>query len=80
MYVRQLLSDHLFLAGTRGEEDYRWPLLRQRMSRITWEIFTLVFIATIQNILLAATAVSAKVGMPLILPTALTSLHSFLNT
>jgi steroid 5-alpha reductase family enzyme len=40
----------------KGEEDYRWPLLRQSMSRFTWEVFTLVFIATIQNILLAATA------------------------
>lgn len=50
------------------------------MSRITWEIFTLVFIATIQNILLAATAVSAKVGMPLALSTPLTRLCSFRNT
>ncbi|PWN45254.1 DUF1295-domain-containing protein [Ceraceosorus guamensis] len=40
----------------KGEEDYRWPLLRASMSRVAWEIFTLTFIAIAQNILLALTA------------------------
>lgn len=43
-------------ASDSGEEDYRWPLLRARMSRPVWEIFTLTFIAIAQNILLACTA------------------------
>jgi steroid 5-alpha reductase family enzyme len=40
----------------KGEEDYRWPLLRAGMSPLLWHIFSIVFIAVIQNILLAATA------------------------
>ncbi|KAN0063980.1 hypothetical protein ACQY0O_003586 [Thecaphora frezii] len=39
-----------------GEEDYRWPILRAGMSRPVWEIFSFFFIAIIQNILLAVTA------------------------
>lgn len=40
----------------KGEEDYRWPVLRQRMPRWAWEVFALFFIAIAQNILLALTA------------------------
>lgn len=39
-----------------GEEDYRWPLLRKTMSRPVWEIFSILFIAIAQNMLLAITA------------------------
>ena len=39
-----------------GEEDYRWPLLRKTMSRPLWEVFSILFIAIAQNILLAITA------------------------
>lgn len=39
-----------------GEEDYRWPLLRKTMSRPTWHLFSIFFIAITQNILLAITA------------------------
>lgn len=39
-----------------GEQDYRWPLLRKSMSRPVWEIFSILFIAIAQNILLAITA------------------------
>lgn len=39
-----------------GEEDYRWPELRKGMPRWQWELFSFFFIAIIQNILLAATA------------------------
>ncbi|KAK0555007.1 hypothetical protein OC846_001864 [Tilletia horrida] len=45
----------------KGEEDYRWPLLRASMNRITWEIFTITFIAPAQNFLLAITALPAYV-------------------
>ena len=44
----------------RGEEDYRWPLLREQMPRWQWELFALFFIAITQIILLAATAVSLR--------------------
>ncbi|PWN25489.1 DUF1295-domain-containing protein [Jaminaea rosea] len=39
-----------------GEEDYRWPELRKGMPRWQWELFAFFFIAIIQNILLAITA------------------------
>lgn len=39
-----------------GEEDYRWPELRKGMPRWQWELFAFFFIAIIQNMLLAATA------------------------
>lgn len=45
----------------KGEEDYRWPLLRASMSRPLWELFTITFIAPAQNVLLACTAVSRKI-------------------
>ncbi len=48
----------------RGEEDYRWPLLRAKMSRWQWELFTISFIATAQLILLACTAVSICESIP----------------
>jgi steroid 5-alpha reductase family enzyme len=34
------------------EEDYRWPILREKMSSITFFFFNLSFIATFQNVLL----------------------------
>ncbi|KAK0538331.1 hypothetical protein OC834_000479 [Tilletia horrida] len=45
----------------KGEEDYRWPLLRASMNRLTWEIFTITFIAPAQNVLLAITALPVYV-------------------
>lgn len=46
----------------KGEEDYRWPLLRASMSKPLWEIFTITFIAPAQNVLLACTAVSTRLS------------------
>lgn len=34
-------------------EDYRWPVLRAGMSPLTFQVFNLVFISFIQNVLLA---------------------------
>ncbi|KAL9932591.1 hypothetical protein V8E36_008708 [Tilletia maclaganii] len=45
----------------KGEEDYRWPLLRQSMNRLSWELFTITFIAPAQNVLLAITALPVYV-------------------
>ena len=39
------------------EEDYRWPVLRRKVPKWQYKIISLTFIAFIQNILLAATAV-----------------------
>ncbi|MGE3633678.1 MAG: DUF1295 domain-containing protein, partial [Sandaracinaceae bacterium] len=36
----------------KGGEDYRWPVLRQRMTRWQWELFAILFIAGFQNVLL----------------------------
>jgi steroid 5-alpha reductase family enzyme len=35
-------------------EDYRWPILRERMHKVVYEIFHIVFIAIIQNVLLTS--------------------------
>ncbi|MCO5583364.1 hypothetical protein L7F22_037274 [Adiantum nelumboides] len=40
----------------KGEEDYRWPVLREKLPRWAWELLALFFIAIAQNILLALTA------------------------
>ncbi|KDN39444.1 DUF1295-domain-containing protein [Tilletiaria anomala UBC 951] len=45
----------------KGEEDYRWPLLRAKMLRWQWELFTLFFIAITQIILLAVTALPSYI-------------------
>jgi steroid 5-alpha reductase family enzyme len=37
-----------------GGEDYRWEILRKRMSRWQYEIFNVVFIVIIQNLILFA--------------------------
>lgn len=37
-----------------GGEDYRWPVLRQRMTRWQFQLFNLVFIVVIQNGILFA--------------------------
>lgn len=36
----------------RGSEDYRWPVLRERMGPVRFQIFNVLFIALFQNILL----------------------------
>src|SRR5689334_5777512 len=36
----------------RGGEDYRWPILRERMPRWQFQLFNLFFIAGYQNVLL----------------------------
>lgn len=36
----------------RGGEDYRWPILRERMSGWQYQVFNLVFIVVFQNVLL----------------------------
>ena len=38
-------------------EDYRWEVLRERMNRTVYEVFHIVFIAIIQNILLTSLVV-----------------------
>lgn len=44
---------------TRGHEDYRWPVLRERMPRALFELFNLTFIAGYQNLLLLLLAAPA---------------------
>ncbi|MDO7881806.1 DUF1295 domain-containing protein [Salinibacterium soli] len=38
--------------GYSGTEDYRWPILRARMSRLQFEVFNLLFIVLYQNAIL----------------------------
>jgi steroid 5-alpha reductase family enzyme len=38
--------------GYSGTEDYRWPILRARMTRWQFEIFNLLFIVLYQNAIL----------------------------
>lgn len=38
--------------GYSGMEDYRWPVLRARMSPVQWQLFNLFFIVLYQNALL----------------------------
>jgi steroid 5-alpha reductase family enzyme len=43
----------------KGGEDYRWSILRKRMSPVQWHLFNLGFIATYQNLLLLLIALPA---------------------
>lgn len=45
--------------GYTGVEDYRWPVLRQRMSRWQFQVFNLFFIVIAQNVLLLLIALPA---------------------
>ena len=36
----------------KGGEDYRWPILRQRMTAWQWQLFAFVFVAGVQNVIL----------------------------
>jgi steroid 5-alpha reductase family enzyme len=38
--------------GYSGMEDYRWAILRERMTRWQFELFTLLFIVGVQNLVL----------------------------
>jgi steroid 5-alpha reductase family enzyme len=45
--------------GYTGTEDYRWPILRARMSRAQFEIFNFLFISLYQNVILLLIALPA---------------------
>lgn len=47
----------------RGAEDYRWPILRQRMSPTAFHIFNATFIAPYQNLLLLLLALPAYLAL-----------------
>lgn len=54
-----------------GDEDYRWPILRQRMSPFLFQVFNATFIAPYQNLLLMLIAIPSYVafrarGTPLV--------------
>ena len=48
--------------GYRGVEDYRWPILRARMSAGQFQVFNLLFIVIFQNALLLLIALPALVA------------------
>ena len=48
--------------GYRGVEDYRWPILRERMSPAQFQVFNLLFIVLFQNALLVLIALPALVA------------------
>lgn len=48
--------------GYRGVEDYRWPILRARMSPVQFQVFNLFFIVIFQNALLLLIALPALVA------------------
>lgn len=43
----------------KGGEDYRWSILKGRMSKVQWHLFNFFFIATYQNVLLLLIALPA---------------------
>lgn len=45
--------------GYSGVEDYRWPILRERMSPVGFQVFNLLFIAFYQNVILLLIALPA---------------------
>lgn len=52
----------------KGGEDYRWPVLRKRLSPLQWQLFALGFVAGYQNFLLfllSLPAWHARGGAPL---------------
>ncbi|MGV3732546.1 MAG: DUF1295 domain-containing protein [Microcella sp.] len=48
--------------GYTGVEDYRWPILRERMSPAQFQVFNLLFIVIFQNALLLLIALPALVA------------------
>ena len=44
---------------TRGHEDYRWPILREKLPGPVFQLFNIVFIAVYQNVLLWLLALPA---------------------
>lgn len=48
--------------GYRGVEDYRWPILRERMSPAQFQVFNLLFIVVFQNALLLLISLPALVA------------------
>jgi steroid 5-alpha reductase family enzyme len=48
--------------GYRGVEDYRWPILRARMTRGQFQVFNLLFIVLFQNVLLLLISLPALVA------------------
>lgn len=49
--------------GYTGMEDYRWPILRAKMSPIGWHLFNLFFIVLFQNAILLAIALPAQTAL-----------------
>lgn len=45
--------------GYRGVEDYRWPILRARMSPAQFQVFNLLFISLYQNVIVLLIALPA---------------------
>ncbi len=43
----------------KGGEDYRWPVLRKRLTPFQWQVFALLFVAGYQNLLLYLLALPA---------------------
>jgi steroid 5-alpha reductase family enzyme len=48
--------------GYSGVEDYRWPILRERMSPAQFQVFNLLFIVIFQNALLLLISLPALVA------------------
>ena len=46
-----------------GGEDYRWPVLRSRMSAAQFQVFNVVFIAGIQNVILLLITLPAAAAL-----------------
>jgi steroid 5-alpha reductase family enzyme len=45
-----------------GGEDYRWPVLRAKMSPWQWQLFAFFFVAGVQNVILLLLALPAWVS------------------
>jgi steroid 5-alpha reductase family enzyme len=58
----------------RGGEDYRWPVLRQRLGPLKFQLFNATFIAPLQNVLLLGFTLPAWVALEHPAPLAATDL------
>lgn len=59
LWAARLTFNFARKGGYSGVEDYRWPVLRARMSPVQFQVFNLLFISIYQNLILLLIALPA---------------------
>lgn len=59
LWAARLTVNFARKGGYTGTEDYRWPILRERMNRWQFEVFNFFFISLYQNFILLLIALPA---------------------